>query len=265
MKNLSLILSGLLVSGTLAYADIFSLSVGAGYEQQNIGGYVKSGNSKNYFGKKKVNPSNDPDTGYFGLKDKTHPFFWIKVVHPIPILPNIKFQYTKYDSTGHSNYIAANIKVFGDVSINRVLTDADTAMKINSYDVSLFYEFKPAIADIEIGAGADYWKGKFSIYDNTTDKYVVDSDWAVVLPYIYGRLESASIFGFSFIGNAKIAKVGNNHHYDFLGAVKYTVDITGPVNPFVKLGYRFKEAQADKDGITKLNYKGAFLEIGAKF
>jgi outer membrane protein len=262
MKKISVILAGLLVGATFASADMFSISAGGGVEKQNIGGYVQSGNSKNYFGIKTPQP---PNIGYFGLKDKSHPYFWVKLIHPIPLIPNIKFQYTKYDTTGHSNYIAANIKVFGDVNINTVLTDADTAMSINSYDLTLFYEFKPVVADIEIGAGADYWKGKFSIYDNITDKYVVNSNWSVVLPYIYGRVETAQLFGFSLIGSAKWAKAGNNHHYDFLGAVKYTIDIPGPVNPFIKVGYRFKEAQADKDGITKLSYKGAFLEGGFKF
>ncbi len=265
MKKFSLILAGVLFSGSFAYADFFSISAGAGVEQQKIGGYVQSGDSKNYFGVKKINPVLTPTTGYFGLKDKSHPYFWIKLIHPIPILPNIKFQYTKYDSTGHSNYIAANIKVFGDVSVDTVLTNADTSMKINSYDITLFYEFKPVFADFEIGAGADYWKGKFSIYDNTTDKNVVNSTWSVALPYIYGRMETMSVGGFSVIGSAKWAKSGNNHHYDFLAALKYTIDIPGPVNPFIKVGYKFKEAQADKDGITKLNYRGAFLEGGLKF
>ncbi|WP_457564630.1 TIGR04219 family outer membrane beta-barrel protein [Caminibacter sp.] len=262
MKKISLILAGVLFSGSLAYADIFSLSAGGGVEQQKIGGYVKSGDSKNYFGVKKPVP---PNTGYFGLKDKSHPYFWVKIIHPIPLIPNIKFQYTKYDTTGHSNYIAANIKVFGDVSVNTVLTNADTALKINSYDLTLFYEFKPAVADIEIGAGADYWKGKFSIYDNTTDKYVVNSSWSVAIPYVYGSVETMKIFGFSVLGNAKFAKLGNNHHYEFLAALKYTIDIPGPVNPFIKAGYKFKEVQADKDGITKLNYRGAFIEGGFKF
>ena len=49
-------------------------------------------------------------------------------------------------------------------------------------------------------------------------------------------------------------------------ALKYTIDILGPVNPFIKAGYRYKEAYGvDGDNETLLKYKGAFLEIGAKF
>ncbi len=266
MKKISiaLCLAGLV---SFASADIFSLSAGYGYEQQNIGGYVKSDRSKNYFGVKKVDPDTDPFRGYFGLKDKSHPYFWVKLIHPLPIIPNIKFQYTKYETSGHSDYIAGNIKIFNDVRINTPVFDAETYMSIDSYDATLFYELKPVFADIEFGLGADYWKGKFKIYDNKNQRYVVNSSGSVILPYLYGRLESAQIYGFSVLAHAKLAQVGDKHHYDLLGAVKYTIDIPGPVNPFIKAGYKYKEAyyEDDNDNVTTLNFRGAFLEIGVKF
>jgi outer membrane protein len=265
MKKLSLALA-LAAAVSFANADIFSISAGAGYEHQKIGGYVQSDKTKNYFGVKSVNPATNPNVGYFGLQNKNNPYFWIKVIHPIPFIPNFKFQYTKYDSTGHSNYIASDFKIFGGVNINTVLTNADTSLKINSYDLTLFYEFKPAVADIELGAGADYWKGTFKIYDNTLNKYVVDSSWSVVLPYLYANVETMKFFGFSLLGYVKWAKAGSDHHYEYLGALKYTIDVPGPVNPFVKVGYKYKDAYGTSgEYITDLKYQGAFLEIGAKF
>jgi hypothetical protein len=74
------------------------------------------------------------------------------------------------------------------------------------------------------------------------------------------------IEGFSILADVKWARAGDNHHYDYLGAVKYTFDVPGPVNPFIKAGYRYKEAYGvDGDNVTELKYKGLFLEIGAKF
>jgi outer membrane protein len=208
--------------------------------------------------------------GYFGLKDKDNPYVWVKLIHPIPIVPNIKFQYTKYDTDGYSNYIAGNVKIFGDVRIPTALTDASTTQTINSYDVTFFYEFKPVVADIEAGFGFDYWDGHTKIYGKEANtgiaKTWVDSDWAVILPYLYANVETMSFFGFSALGYVKWAKAGDNHHYEYLGALKYTIDIPGPVNPFIKVGYKYKEAYGvDGDNETKMQYKGAFLEIGAKF
>ena len=269
MKKISFILASLVCGISFASADFLSLSAGAGYEQQNIDGYVKVGNTINYFAPHSVNPATN--TGSFGLKDKINPYIWVKFIHPLPLIPNIKFQYTKYDSTGYSNYIAGgNIKIFGDASIPLGIVNASTTQTINSYDLTFFYEFKPVVADIEAGFGLDYWKGHTKIYGtaaNTGQKKTwVDSDWSVVLPYLYAHIETMHLFGFSAIADVKWAKAGDNHHYDYVGALKYTIDIFGPVNPFIKVGYRYKEAYGvDGSDETKLQYKGAFAEIGARF
>ncbi len=267
MKKVSLILAGLVLGANMASADFLSISAGAGYEQQKIDGYVKIGNTINYFAKHQVDPANN--VGSFGLKDKSNPYVWVKFIHPIPLIPNVKLQYTKYDSTGHSDYIAGgDIKIFGDVSIPTGISNASTTQTINSYDLTLFYEFKPVVADIEAGLGADYWKGHTKIYGTALGetKTWVDNDWSVVLPYLYGHVETMKLFGFSALASVKWAKVGDNHHYDYVGALKYTIDVPGPVNPFIKIGYRYKDVLGvDGDDETKLEYKGVFAEIGAKF
>jgi len=263
MKKLSkaLILAGMV---SIASADFLSISAGAGYEQQKISGYVKVDNTLNYFGKVDRYGGN---TGYLGLDDKKNPYVWLKFIHPIPLIPNVKVQYTKYDTTGKSNYIAGNVEIFGDVDIPASLTDAVTSQTVNSLDVTLFYEFKPAVADLEAGFGVDIWKGNTKIKGSSIAGPVnIDQDWSVVLPYIYAHVETMKFFGVSFLADVKWAKVGDNHHYDYQGAVKYTIDIPGPVNPFIKAGYRYKEAYGvDGDNETLLKYKGAFIEIGAKF
>jgi len=270
MKKLSiaLITAGLV---SFASADFLSLSAGAGYEQQNIDGYVKINDTVNYFGKKDVIPGGN--TGAFGLDDETNPYVWVKFIHPIPLIPNVKLQYTKYDSTGKSNWIAGNnVEIFGDVSISTGISNATTTQTIDSYDLTLFYEFKPVVVDLEAGFGLDIWKGHTKIYGTgsvggiSQTKTWVDSDWTVVLPYLYAHAETMQVFGFSALADIKYAKAGDNHHYDYQGAVKYTIDIPGPVNPFVKAGYRYKEAYGvDGDNETLLKFKGLFVEIGAKF
>ena len=268
MKKISFVLANLLFAVSLANASSLSISAGAGLEEQKIDGYVKIGNTINYFNNPSAETDGNINTGNFGLEDKTNPFVWLKLTHPIPFVPNIKFQYTRYHSTGHSNYVAGNVEIFGDVKIPTALTNADTKFDINSYDITLFYEFNPTFADIEIGAGADIWKGKVTVTGNGggINKTWVDESFTVPLPYLYGHLETMRIFGFSALATIKWAKVGDNHHYDYLGAVKYTLNISGPIDPFIKVGYRYKEAYGvDGDNITKIEYKGAFAEIGVEF
>ena len=268
MKKFSFILATLVCGVSFASADFLSISGGVGIEQQKIDGYVKSGNTINYFNNSSAETDGNINSGNLGLEDKNNPYVWVKLINPIPVIPNIKFQYTRYSSTGHSNYIAGNVKIFNDVNIPTAITDAGTKMDINSYDLTFFYEFHPVFADIEAGAGFDYWSGKTTITGTAggLHKTWLDSSWSVVLPYLYGHIETMQIFGFSALGTLKWAKAGDNHHYDYLGALKYTIDVPGPVNPFVKVGYRYKEAYGvDGSNITKLRYKGFFAEIGAKF
>ena len=267
MKKLSIaLLTGLV---TFASADILSISAGVGLWNQKIDGYVKVGNTKNYFNNKSAESDGNPDTGNFGLNDKTNPYIWAKVIHPLPFIPNLKVQYTKYDSTGHSNYIAGNVKIFGNYAINTAVVDAATSQTINSLDLTFFYEIKPVFVDIEAGFGFDIWKGNTQIHgfsQATNTPVNVNEDWSVVLPYLYGHIETMQIAGFSAIANMKWAKAGDNHHYDNSIALKYTIDIVGPVNPFIKVGYRYKEAYGvDGDNETLIKYKGLFAEIGAKF
>jgi len=269
MKKLSL--AAILVAGAVSFAsaDLLSVSAGVGFWKENISGYVKKGNSINYFDKHDVDPAKNPYEGYFGLEDKTRPYFWVKLIHPVPILPNVKFQYTKYDTSGHSDYVTGNVKI-GDVEIDAALTNVDTTQEIDSYDFTFFYEFKPVVADIEAGFGIDFWKAHTKIIGTETTtgirKTIVDDDWNLPLPYLYAHAESMKFYGFSVLGNIKWIEAGDNHHYDYMGAIKYTIDVPGPVNPFVKLGYRYKEVKGEDDGTElKLKYQGAFLELGAKF
>ena len=108
--------------GSFASADFLSLSTGVGEWNQKINGYVKSSNTINYFNKTSAENNKNIKTGNFGLKNKTNPYVWIKIIHTMPIIPNIKFQYTKYNTSGHSNYIAVNIKLF-DTEINTAITN----------------------------------------------------------------------------------------------------------------------------------------------
>ncbi|NPA11796.1 MAG: TIGR04219 family outer membrane beta-barrel protein [Epsilonproteobacteria bacterium] len=267
MRKISFAAVMLAACVSVASADFLSVSAGAGFWRENISGSLKKDSSTNYFGKHDVNPS--ANEGALGLEDKTQPYFWVKFIHPVPFIPNVKFQYTKYDSTGHSDYVAGNVKI-GDVTINTALTNVDSSMRIDSYDFTFFYELKPVVVDLEAGFGFDYWDAHTTLTGTETTtgirKTIVDDDWKLILPYLYGHAETMQFYGFSAIGNLKWLKVGDYHHYDYSVALKYTIDIVGPVNPFIKAGYRYKEIYGKDDGTeVELKYDGAFLEIGAKF
>lgn len=272
MKKISL---SLICVGLLSFANAaINISIGAGYEHQKIDGYVQNKNTINYFNNSFAQNDGNKNTGDLGLDDKNNPYIWIKLIHPLPLLPNVKFQYTRYNSTGHSKWVAGGVEIFGDVNIPTGLTNVNSKMDINSYDFTFFYEFNPMFANLEAGVGVDIWQGD-SVIDgddatiinghivSTNHHRHIDGDWTVALPYLYGNIETMSFFGFSALGYIKWAKAGDNHHYDYLAAVKYKFD---KIPMFLKAGYRYKEAYGvDGANTTKLRYKGIFAEIGAEF
>jgi outer membrane protein len=256
------------VLATLGFGTLLEVDAGVGLWRQNYDGYVKIGDTKNYFNDSSAEGDGNAKTGNFGLEPDWNFYFYAKVIHPVPILPNLRFQYTKYDAEGKSGYISGNVDVFGVVEIPVALTNATTTFKVDSYDFTLFYQFSPVVADIEVGAGVDVWDGSLKITGTGTDGkiYTIDRTFVIPLPYLYGRVESMKFYGVSFVGMGKFASFNDNHHYDFMGAVKYTMDLPGFADPYIEVGYRYKDIKGVKsDNETILKTEGIFAEVGMSF
>jgi len=78
-------------------------------------------------------------------------------------------------------------------------------------------------------------------------------------------MRGMKVANFSLSATAKYLHVSFAHYYDYTGAIKYhlpipMLDITASV------GYRYQDI-VGKDGgdETKIQFQGAFAEIGAKF
>ena len=257
MKKLAL---SLLVASSFASADFLSVSGGAGIWQEKISGYVKNGDTINYLNNKAAETDGNDKTGNLGLNDKTQPYVWVKVIHPIPLLPNIKGQYTKYSTSG-DGIVSGNLKVFGN-DLGNINTKAHTKLDINSYDITAFYEIKPILADLEAGFGVNVLQSKTEVTTATTHS---TSSAVVPIPYLYASVETMKVANFSLSATAKYLHVSFAHYYDYTGAIKYhlpipMLDITASV------GYRYQDI-VGKDGgdETKIQFQGAFAEIGAKF
>jgi outer membrane protein len=257
MKKLAL---SLLVAGSFASADFLSISAGAGVWQENISGYVKSGDTINYMNNKSAETDGNDNTGNLGLADKTQPYIWVKLIHPIPLIPNVKLQYTKYSTSG-DGIASGKLKVFGkSISLSdRVHTDLD----INSYDATLFYEFKPVVVDLEAGIGVNVLST-----DTTVKTSIQTSSASTVtpIPYLYARAETMQFLGFSIEAEGKYLNVsGTGHYYDYSSALKYHLPL--PVLDIsASAGYRYQDILGeDGDNETKLQFKGAFAEVGVKF
>jgi len=258
MKKFAL---GLITAISFASADFVGASVGAGIWQQNISGYVKTGDNINYLNNKSAENDGNTKTGNLGLADKQQPYIWAKIIHPIPFIPNVKVQYTRYDTSG-DGVATSNLKIFGksfDVN-DKVHTD----LTIDSYDATFFYEFKPVIVDLEAGFGVNVWQGKTTVKSLTTSK-TASSDWTVPFPYLYARAETTPFFGLSLEAEAKYLNVSFGHYYDYQGALKYHLPL--PIlDVSLAVGYKSQDIYGkDGDNETSIKFKGGFAELGVKW
>jgi outer membrane protein len=258
MKKISL---ALLLAGSFASADFLSISGGAGIWQENISGYVKNGDTINYLNNKSAESDGNDKTGNLGLANEIRPYIWAKIIHPIPFIPNIKVQYTNYSTSG-DGIVSGDVKIFGR-SIADVNTKAHTDLNINSYDATFFYEIKPVVADIEAGFGVNVLDSHTKVKTATT----TSSGSAISpIPYLYARAETIQLFGFSIEAQGKYLNVSKKgHYYDYSGALKYHLPL--PILDIsASAGYRYQDILGKNgDDETKLQFKGAFAEIGVKF
>jgi outer membrane protein len=256
-----ILLSSLVALGlaTSANADFIGASVGAGLWSQKIDGFVKSGDDTNYFNKKSARTDGDNHTGDLGLEGEQKPFLWAKVIHPIPLIPNVKAEYREYSFAGDGEAVGS-LEIFGK---SITLTDkVHTDMDIKSYDATFFYEINPVIVDLEFGIGINVLQGETTV-KSTTGKDNVK--WVAPLPYLYLRAESMSFFGFAVEAQAKQIESGENYYKDYDAGIKYFAPI--PILDIsAKLGYKKQDIQGvDGDDKTQIKFEGAYAEIAVKW
>jgi outer membrane protein len=252
MKKLLL---GVALAGSLASADFIGASVGAGMWQENIDGYVKSGDDINYLNKDDGNAN----TGDLKLSDEIKPYVWAKIIHPIPLIPNVRVEYRQYETTGKNGYAVGSLDFFGSKIRGGAVVDTD--ITINSYDVTAFYELK-VFFEVEAGIGVN-------VLDGTTDMVVngesSSTSWTVPIPYLYARLETPTILGFSLEAQGKYIDVDTAYYHDYQGALKYHF-INTILDLSLAVGYKYQDIYGeDGDNTTDLKFEGAYAELGVRW
>jgi outer membrane protein len=252
-----ILLSSLVALGlsTSVNADFIGASVGAGVWNQKIDGYIQTGDDKNYFN----NSNNEAGTGNLGLNANMKPFIWAKIIHPVPLIPNLKVEYREYDLSGDGT-ATTNFKIFGEsVSVSG---NVHTDIEIKSYDATFFYEIKPVVVDLEAGFGVNLLQGKATVSDSTLSS---SANFVAPLPYLYARAETMKFYGFALEAQAKYIEVKNNYYKDFDAGLKYFAPI--PVlDVSAKIGYKMQDIKGvSGDNSTKIEFEGAYAEIAVKW
>jgi outer membrane protein len=238
---------------TAASADFARVEMGAGAWMQTPSGYAKS--SDGYAG---LNLSGDYVSNEVQATDT---YAWLLVKHPLPIIPNIRLEYTTVTDEGKTT---GNVNGFN-------ITDpaAPTTIDIKQFDVIPYYNLLDNTFWLTVDVGLDIKVIQSDTYVAATGPFTgyESSDTSVVpLLYLRTRVEiPATNIGIEADGKA--ITDGTNTLYDARAKIDYTFDFIPVIQPAIEVGYRVQQIKVDDGSSSQvdLNYSGVYAGLMLRF
>ena len=254
MKKILLNLTFATLLTSVLHADMGRLEVGIGSWQQT--------------------PSGDLSYEEYGLYGKdtsreeqtNEAYVWMLIKHPIPILPNLRVEYSHVKNEGTATGSFENFSVFPG-------TTANTSLELTELDVVPYYNILDNTAWITLDLGVDF-KIIESTYEannvklfgfiNTPMTYTDESTTVIPLAYLRTRVEIPKT-GFGIEGDVKYITYSGSTIYDVRAKVDYTFDTGLPVDIGFEVGYRIKNMQIDDEEAsstnTNLDFRGVYAGV----
>lgn len=169
-------------------------------------------------------------------KDSTAGYLYVTVKHPIPIVPNVRFEYVGVKGAG----IIIDSPV-PDIPFYDTTTRSE--LFLTQYDTILFYSLLDNMLWMTLDLGVDlkYITSQYVI----DDLYVDDkSDSIVPMAYLRGRVE-APFAPLGFEADIKYITDGTSTVYDVRAKIDYSFKMNTALEPGVELGYRIQQFKVD--------------------
>ena len=219
-KFLSTLLTFGVVLSTVISADLTRVEVGAGAWMQT--------------------PAGDMDVSSVSDEtEKAKAYVWAIVKHPIPVVPNLRVEYTSV-----------------------VSSNALTSLEITQYDLVPYYNILDNTGWITIDLGLD-----FKIINATEENTGTTTD-STVLPLGYVRTRFQLPFsGLAAEADMKYISFSNNTAYDVRAKLDYTFTSFPVIEPAIEIGYRVQKFETDELlGYTmNMEFEGIYLGLMVRF
>ncbi len=161
---------------TPIHADFVGLNIGVSYWSPSLSGDFSSA------GESDIDLSDDLD-----IDDPSQSSLVLSLEHPIPILPNIRYQSIELDSDG-SSALSGNITFEGET-----YTAGETVRStfdLSHDDIVLYYEVLDNWVNLDIGVDLKKFDGEVSMVGSTnTNKGSIDVDETLPLLYLSARFD----------------------------------------------------------------------------
>ena len=230
-----LLTAGLL--GTVTQADVLRVEAGAGIWNQTPEGHIQYQDVQSF---------SDSDVGY---SDEDKMYLWLNIKHPVPVLPNIRLEYTPMEFSGTSTIPSFTYKN------TTFIQGAKSTLTMDQYDAVLYYNIldNTAWTTVDIGLDVKYIDTSFDAKDTNG---AISERESLVLPMAYARVRveiPATDIGFE--GDIKYVSYKSSDVYDYRLKVDYTFDFTA-VDLGIEAGYRFVNINIDHNDFSSLDTTG---------
>ena len=154
-----------------ASADVIGFSAGIGYWGQEPSGTVTPGKNSDQWDVKDD----------FNLDSDHAAFVWAALEHPIPVLPNIRLEYTPMSLTG-DGHPSRTLTFEGTPYTAADNIHAD--FTLNQTDVILYYELLDNWVNLDVGVDGKYVDGETKVRSQTGAR-MDNVSFSGVLPLLY--------------------------------------------------------------------------------
>ncbi|MDC8832319.1 TIGR04219 family outer membrane beta-barrel protein [Alteromonas gilva] len=201
----------------------------------------------------------------FNLDTQTNTSLYVALEHMVPLVPNVKVNYTTLDSDGVTDLNAA-FEFDGNVySENTALL---SNVDMDSTDLILYYElFDNDLFSFDLGINGKYIEGTFFVEDTETGTNGA-ATFKGIIPMAYSRI----MFSFPFTGLSAYAEgsylsFDDHKVQDLQAAVTYSFIESLALDMTLQVGYRDVTIDIeDLDDIyADLSYDGVFAGLEIHF
>ncbi|WP_421842901.1 TIGR04219 family outer membrane beta-barrel protein [Marinobacter algicola] len=244
MRKLILAIGGsLVIAAPVATADVVGVGANVSYWDSDLSGKAGKNN-------RVVDVENDLD-----LESDTNANLNAYLEHPVPLLPNVRLNYTRIEQSGRGE-----LSTEFDVLPNGAEVDSD--LDLSQFDVTLYYEVLDNWANLDLGVTARNLDGELIVREQATTARVSKTEVDGVIPmgYLAARFD-LPFTGVSVGGEANLISFDGDSVYDYNAYGQYELSLLQ-----LRAGYRqISIDYEDSDDRLDIELGGPFVSAGLTF
>jgi len=172
-------------------------------------------------------------------------YLYMDLRHPLPLLPNLRFEYVDLDAKGEGKKSSINTSVF-TVALPSVAVQSD--LTLTQYDAIAYYNLLDVPIGITLDAGLSL-KFVHSLYHVDTVSLEEEADSMIPMLYLRGRY-ALPVADLGIESDIKYIADGRSSVYDLRIKVDYTLGFIPLLHPGLELGYRQQSFNIDGENST---------------